>query len=80
MQLNKILVDSFNAKESQLVDETRLISLEEWDSLSHMFFITKLERTYEIELTGDEIADMQTVGDIKKVIISKGKGIINENK
>ena len=73
MQLNKILVDSFNAKESQLIDETRLTSLEEWDSLSHMFFITKLEKTYEIELTGDEIADMQTVGDIKKVIISKGK-------
>ncbi len=73
MQLIKILVESFNAKESQLTDETRLLSLEEWDSLSHMFFITKLERSYEIELTGDEIADMQTIGDIKRIIASKGK-------
>ncbi len=73
MRLYKILVESFNAKESQLTDETRLLSLEEWDSLTHMFFITKLEGTYEIELTGDDIADMQTVGDVKKVIISKGK-------
>jgi acyl carrier protein len=73
MQLIKILVESFNAKESHLADETRLLSLEEWDSLSHMFFITKLERAYDMELTGDEIANMQTVGDIKKVIISKGK-------
>ena len=73
MKLNKILTESFNAKEFQLADETRLLSLDEWDSLTHMFFITKLESTYGIELTGDDIADMQTVGDIKRVIISKGK-------
>ena len=54
-------------------DDVRLMSFAEWDSLSHMFFITKLEETYEIELTGDEIADMQTIGDIKRVITSKGK-------
>ena len=75
MKLNKILIESFNAKESQLADETRLFSLDEWDSLTHMFFITQIESTYEIELTGDDIADMQTVGDIKRVIISKGKEI-----
>jgi acyl carrier protein len=73
MLLHKILIESFNAKESQLSDEVRLLSFDEWDSLTHMFFITKIESTYEIELTGDEIADMQTIGDIKKVIISKGK-------
>ena len=39
----------------------------------NMYFIAQLEETYEIELTGDEIADMRTIGDIKKVILSKGK-------
>lgn len=73
MQLYKILQESFNAKESQLTDDTRLLSLDEWDSLTHMFFITKLESSFEIELTGDDIANMQTVGDVKKVIASKGK-------
>lgn len=73
MLLGKILKESFNVSETQLADETRLLSLEEWDSLAHMFFITKLEGTYGIELSGDEIASMQTVGDVKKVIISKGK-------
>jgi acyl carrier protein len=75
MKLATVLKESFNAEESQLKDETRLISFSEWDSMAHMFFITKLEETYEIELTGDEIANMQTVGDIKKVIQSKGKDI-----
>jgi len=58
-----------------LTDESRLMGLEEWDSLSHMFFITKLEEVYGIELTGDEIAEMQTIGDVKKIIISKGKEV-----
>ncbi len=75
MKLGKVLKESFNEDESQLKDETRLMSFREWDSMAHMFFITKLEETYGIELTGDEIANMQTVGDIKKVITSKGKEI-----
>ena len=73
MLLDKILKESFNVSEFQLGDETKLLSLEEWDSLAHMFFITKLEGTYGIELSGDEIANMKTVGDVKKIIVSKGK-------
>ncbi len=75
MKLNTILKESFNAKESEMMDETRLMSFSEWDSMAHMFFITRLEEDYAIELTGDEIAAMQTVGDIKKVIIAKGKEV-----
>ena len=75
MKISTILKESFNANESSLADDTRLMSLEEWDSLAHMFFITKLEEVFEVELTGDEIANMQTVGDIKKIIALKGKAI-----
>ena len=73
MKLSGILKDSFNVNPGDLKDDVRLMSFEEWDSLSHMFFISKLESVYEVELTGDEIADMQTIGDIKKTIKSKGK-------
>ena len=75
MKLNTILKESFNAKDSEIVDDTRLMAFSDWDSMAHMFFITKLEEDYAIELTGDEIAEMQTVGDIKKIILSKGKEI-----
>jgi acyl carrier protein len=73
MKLNKVLKDSFNVTESQFNDETRLINFAEWDSMTHMFFITKLEEEYGIEVSGEEIASMQTIGDIKKIIISKDK-------
>ena len=73
MILDKVLKDSFNVDLAQLKDETTLMSFGEWDSMTHMFFITKLEEAYAIELTGDEIAGMRSIGDIKKVVISHGK-------
>ncbi len=75
MKLESILKDSFNVKESEMNDDAKLMNYGEWDSMSHMFFITKLEEAYSIELTGGEIADMQTIGDIKNMIISKGKEV-----
>ena len=75
MRLNNVIKESFNVDLSDRKDDVRLMSFAEWDSLSHMFFITKLEETYSIELTGDEIADMQTIGDIKRIITSKGKEV-----
>jgi acyl carrier protein len=75
MELNKIIKESFNEDITTMNDDIRLMSFGEWDSLTHMFFITKLEETYGIELTGDEIAEMQTLGEIKKIIRSKGKDL-----
>jgi acyl carrier protein len=73
MKLAKILKECFNENERGLTDESRLMNFGEWDSMAHMYFITKLEEAYAMELTGDEIANMQTIGDVKKTILSKGK-------
>ena len=75
MKLNDVLKESFNVDDSEMDDDIKLSNYGEWDSMTHMFFITKLEEIYNIELTGDEIADMLTVGDIKKIIVSKGKEV-----
>ena len=39
-----------------------------WDSLAHMDIIAAVESAFGIEFTGDEIADMQTVGDMWKTV------------
>ena len=75
MKLAKILKESFNANEVELTDDKELMTFSEWDSMAHMFFITKLEEEYAIELTGDEISEMKTVGNIKVIITSKGKDL-----
>lgn len=72
MKLFEVLKDSFDVKESEMVDDAKLSGYGEWDSMTHMLFITKLEEAYDLELSGDEIADMKTIADIKRVITSKG--------
>jgi acyl carrier protein len=73
MKLNGILKEVFSAKETEIKDESKLSDFSAWDSMAHMFFITKLEEEYGIELSGDEIADMFTVADVKKALDSRGK-------
>ena len=72
MILNQILTDIFGMKPEQDSDETSILSMPNFDSMNHMIFITQLEEKFNIELTGDEITDMLTIGDIKRVLIQKG--------
>jgi acyl carrier protein len=73
MKLNGILKEVFSAKDGEIADDKKLSEFSQWDSMAHMFFITKLEEEYGIELSGDEIADIYTVGDVKKILDSRGK-------
>jgi acyl carrier protein len=72
MSLAPVLKEAFNVA-GDLPDDTRLRSFKDWDSMAHMLFITRLEESYDIVLTGDEIATMETIGDIKKILNAKGK-------
>ena len=47
-KLAALLDESFSAELSELADDQLLMELEEWDSLSHMQFITALERSSEL--------------------------------
>jgi acyl carrier protein len=48
--------------------ETKLKDFSNWDSMNHMILITQIESEFNIQLTGDEIADLQTVGCLNKLI------------
>lgn len=70
-KLKRILKESFAMSDSEFVDEQLLMKLKDFDSMNHMLFVTKLEEEYVIELTGDEIASMEKLIDIKNLLISK---------
>ena len=72
MKLYSILSESFNIPIDKLNDDIIITNLEEWDSMSHMFFITKIEEGFGVNLTGDEIAKMLSVKDVKRVLTEKG--------
>ena len=66
--LDDIIREVFSVDPASLSDETAFTDLENWDSLTHMMFITQVESGLSVELTGDEIAEMATIGDLKRIV------------
>ena len=62
-----IIKESIGTSET-VNQETKLKDFSNWDSMNHMILITQIESEFNIQLTGDEIADLQTVGCINNLI------------
>lgn len=72
MSVEKIFSEVFVLPESSVADSLALNDIPTWDSLAHMMLIVRLEETYQIQFTGDEIADVKSVGDVRVALQSHG--------
>lgn len=68
MTLEKIFAEVFAIPESSVADTLELRQISSWDSMSHMFLITRIEEIFSVQLTGDQIADMKSVGDARRAL------------
>ena len=66
--LHALLADIFSISEQEISDDLQLQSISSWDSMTHISLISGLEKKYEFQMTGDEIADIKTVQDIKEIL------------
>lgn len=69
--LTRLIGEAFNAEREDLDLRLKLMDLDDWDSMAHMQFIVALEEQFGFELDGDEIAGMETIGDVQNMILSK---------
>ncbi|MBL8517742.1 MAG: acyl carrier protein [Betaproteobacteria bacterium] len=53
-----------------------MASTGKWDSLAHMDLILAIEERYQIQLDGDEIADLTSVSAIARLL--RGKGLLEQ--
>ncbi len=72
MSFEKIFADVFAFPEASVVDSLGLREVPRWDSLAHMMLIVRLEETYQIQFTGDEIAGIKSVGDLRAALKAHG--------
>ena len=72
MSLEKVFSEVFGIAEATVIDTLALADIPTWDSMAHMMFIVRLEENYEVQFTGDEIADIKTVGDTRKALLQLG--------
>ncbi|MFW9788412.1 MAG: acyl carrier protein [Candidatus Thorarchaeota archaeon] len=65
--LSKILL----LDKDQITDDLRRKDFEPWDSMAHLIIVSEIENEFEMFFEDDEVVELWTVGDIKKVLASK---------
>ena len=71
-QVDEIFCDIMEWESTEGVsDDMSPDTVEEWDSLVSMELILKIEKTFSIKFEYEEIVDMESIGDIKRVLRKK---------
>ena len=65
--LSKVLL----LEKEKITDDLRRKDFEPWDSMAHLVLISEIENEFEIFFEDEEVIDLWTVGDIKRVLGSK---------
>lgn len=70
-KLTTVFHEVFNDNTIVLRDEMTAKDVENWDSLTHMLMITKVEETFGIKFKLKELNRLKQVGDLISVVESK---------
>jgi acyl carrier protein len=65
----KSLIEPFNKKSVVLTDATTFASDLEWDSLTVMDFVAEVEDTFDIVITMNMQAEIETVGQLVDAVM-----------
>ena len=65
--LSKVLL----LDKDKITDDLRRKDFEPWDSMAHLIIVSEIENEFEMFFEDEEVVDLWTVGDIKKVLASK---------
>lgn len=74
-KLESLIADVFSYQQSETDTEIVFQELESWDSLTHMNFVVAVEQEFNLELTADEIIEMQSYSKAKEILGKRGVNI-----
>lgn len=69
--LTTIFHEIFNDKNIVLRDDMTASDVENWDSLTHMLMIAKVEEVFNVKIKLKELNKIHTVGDLINIVESK---------
>ena len=72
-KVKAVLAEVLQVPPAIITDDLAMQDVDAWDSLKHMELIVSLENTFGLQLSFDEIVNMQSVGDIKRVLEERRK-------
>ncbi|MFX0183986.1 MAG: acyl carrier protein [Candidatus Hodarchaeota archaeon] len=56
----------------QIRDDFSRNDIEDWDSMTHLVLVSEIEQAFDVILSDDEIIEIETIGDFKKILIKNG--------
>jgi len=71
-RLEELFREVFNDDALVLSDETTPVEVPGWDSFAHINLMCSIEERFGIQFTGNELAEMNNIGELKKCIAAKG--------
>jgi acyl carrier protein len=71
-RLESLVSEILHIPADVIADELSVRSVESWDSLRHMELVAGIEHNYGVALSFEEIAGMDLVGDIRRMLDARG--------
>lgn len=73
--LNKRLEDvirkTFQLNENGIEENWTSVDIPKWDSVGHLNLIVEIEKTFQVTMEMDEMFEIETLGDIQKILKRK---------
>ena len=70
-KLREILANALDIEPEELDDNASQKNISEWDSFALIAMVAALEEEFKIDLTLEEILEMQSLQKIKQVLVKK---------
>jgi acyl carrier protein len=69
--IQEILRRTFKNESLIITDETSADDVDGWDSLSHIFLLSEIEKFFEFRFTFNEVLSFENIGQLINCIYSK---------
>jgi len=70
-QLEELFREIFADDGLVLSDETSAEDIAGWDSIAHINLMCSIEQRFAVQFTGNELAEMKNIGELKKFLDQK---------
>ena len=60
--------DALTINADAVKDSLTYQSIPEWDSISHMVLISRIEEAFDVSIDTDDVIDMSSVGKAKEIL------------
>lgn len=72
-RLTAVFQDVFDDSDLTITRNTSAADIENWDSLTHVTLIIRVEQEFGIRFSSSEVAGLQNVGELIDLIEKKGR-------